>query len=108
MGQVTLTIHGHSYGLACDDGQEERLHQLAAYVDERMGQIAKAGGASSESHLLMLTTILLADEVFDLKAGVAKMGGDPEAMQKEEELIVQAIDVLADRIDSIAERIHKA
>lgn len=108
MGQVNLTIHGHNYGLACDDGQEERLQQLASYVDERMGQIAKAGGASSESHLLMLTSILLADEVFDLKAGVAKLGGSPEDLAREEELIVQAIDVLADRIDTIAERIHKA
>lgn len=108
MGQVTLTIHGHNYGIACDDGQEGRIQALAKYVDLRMSEIARSGGASSESHLLVLTSILLADEIFDLKEGVAALGEDSESFKKEEALIVEAIDVLAERIDMIAGRIHKA
>ena len=108
MGQVTLTIHGQNYGISCDDEQEERIKKLGTYVDEKMGDIARAGGASSEAHLLVLTSLVLADEVYDLMEGVKDLGGDTGDMKKEEELIIQAIDTLADRIDTIADRIHKA
>ena len=66
MAEVTLSINGRDYGISCDDGQEQRVQDLGMYVDSRLRDIAKAGAASNESHLLVLTSIMLADEIFDL------------------------------------------
>ncbi len=114
MAEVTLRINGRNYGLACDDGQEERVKALGAYVDQRVKEIAQAGMASSESHLMFLLSIILADEVFELKDGLAAANGnarsEPLGLQMteaEEAEIVQTIDNLAARIDSIAGNIGK-
>ncbi|MEZ5919576.1 MAG: cell division protein ZapA [Alphaproteobacteria bacterium] len=109
MAQVDITIHGRRYGISCQDGQEQRVSDLARYVDERLHDIASAGAAASESHLLVLTTLMLADEIFDLRTDLDNMGGqvrNDENAREEEALIIEAIDTLAGRIDTIAKRIQ--
>lgn len=111
MAEVNLTINGRSYGIACDDGQERRVKDLAAYVDQRLKEIARAGAASNESHLLVLASIVLADEVFDLKDGrtaaPAKAAMGVQMSPEDEAQIISAIDHLAARIDSIAGSLSK-
>ena len=111
MGEITLTINSRNFGISCDDGQEQRVTDLGHYVDSRLKDIARAGAASSESHLLVLTALMLADEVFDLRDHVTSLGGteeDMQAMKQDELVIAQAIDHLAERIDNIAGRMQKA
>ena len=44
MVQVTVTINGRDYQVACDDGQEAHLTRLGSYVDNRMGELSAAVG----------------------------------------------------------------
>lgn len=111
MAQVDITIHGRSYGISCQDGQEQRVIDLGHYVDARIKDIAKAGGAMSESHLLVLTTLMLADEVFDLRDNLGDLSDQvrrDEANQNEEAVMVDVIEGLAGRIDTVAKRIQNA
>jgi len=108
MAEVTLTINGRNYGITCDDGQEQRVTDLGHYVDARFKDISSAGAASNETHLLVLTAIMLADEVFDLRDGAASNNNqvNVSAISEEEDAAVaQAIDQLAGRIDAVAGRI---
>ncbi len=111
MAEINITINGRSYGIACDDGQERRVQELARYVDTRLKDIARAGAASNESHLLVLTSIILADEIADLKAaGIPVPQADPVGIsmsEEDEEAITSAIDHLAARIDFIAGSLQK-
>lgn len=111
MAEISITINGRNYGIACDDGQEKRVQELARFVDGRLKEIARAGAATNESHLLVLTSIILADEIADMKAqGVPMSAQAPVgvAISEEEEVaIVSAIDLLAARIDQIAANIQK-
>ena len=109
MGEVNINISGRNYGISCADGQEQRVLDLGKYVDERLKTIQKAGAANSENHLLVLTALMLSDEVFDIREGKNRMEAHPkEANQNDEAEVVQAIDQLADRIDRIAKRIQSA
>ena len=111
MAEVTLTINGRNYGIACDDGQEKRVRDLGYYIDQRMREIARAGAATNESHLMVLTSLMLADEVFDLKDNVGSMESQVRQTKsngRDEEAIAGAIGELSDRIDDIADRIQKA
>ncbi|MCB9978480.1 MAG: cell division protein ZapA [Rhodospirillales bacterium] len=67
MEDVKLAINGRMYAIACDDGQERRVSMLGRYIDARLKEIGRAGGASNESHLLVLTALVLADEIHDLR-----------------------------------------
>ena len=111
MAQVNITINARSFGISCEDGQEQRVTELSRYVDSRLKDIAKAGAASSEAHLLVLTTLLLADEVFDLRNDVGAINEDlqnAQANQNDEAAVANAIEDLAGRIDRIASRIQNA
>jgi cell division protein ZapA len=119
MGEVSLAIHGKSYGVACDDGQEPRVAHLGKYVDARLREIAVAGAASNESHLLVLTAIVLADEIHELREAMRHMkpvngNAQPvqqvvqQGMSKEDEReIATAIEHLAARINSMAAKFQE-
>ena len=111
MAEITLTINGRSFGISCDNGQEQRVIELGHYVDARLKDISRAGAANNESHLLVLTALMLADEIFDQRDELGELGGEVEqtrGLKQDELFIAQAIDHLADRIDLIADRMQKA
>lgn len=109
MAEVTLTINGRNYGISCEDGQEQRVIDLGQYVDNRIGEIARAGAASNESHLLVLAGLVLADEIFELREGGAVTAPAANGYSAEDEkAIAESIDYLAERINAIAGRIQKA
>jgi cell division protein ZapA len=120
MPQVNLAIHGKSYAIACDDGQEQRVQEIGKLVDARVRDIAAAGAATTESHLLVLASLVMMDEIWELRETVNALGRqvhagsavhsdtpvNPDALSPEEEQeILAAIDHLAARIDSVAERL---
>ena len=116
MSEVTLKINGRGYSLTCDEGQEHRLLELGDFVNSRLYDIAAAGAATSESHLLVLTSLVMADEVFELRQEVAALQNQvrfleinpPQGMASEDEtLIAHAIDHLANKIQSISNRLEK-
>ena len=113
MAEISITINGRNYGIACDDGQERRVKELAGYVDSKLREIARAGAASNESHLLVLTAIILADEIADLRSNghqIAAAATRPVGVsisEDDEEAIISAIDLLAARIDTIAGNLQK-
>jgi len=111
MAEVNITINGRAFGISCEDGQEKRVTDLGNKVDSRLKDIAKAGAATNESHLLVLTGLLLADEVFDLRDDVSSLKGQVQqdgANENDEAEVAQAIESLAGRIDQIASRIQSA
>lgn len=111
MPEVTLKINNRGYGLACDPGQEQRIADLGHYVDSRLQDIAKAGAATNDAHLLVLTSLVLADEIYELRDQVASLQNGEAAPAKdpqEEEILVRAIDHIAARVQSLSERIKQA
>lgn len=65
MAQITVTVNSKHYPLACADGEEDRLEKLAAYVDSKTQMLAKQLGHVSESRLLLMAAVLIADELHD-------------------------------------------
>ena len=107
MAQVDVQINGRYYAVACDDGQESRVRELAAYIDERVRQL---GGSGSEPQLLALAGIMLADEIFELKNAAAADKRRPrresDAPSGNDEIVVAAVEHLAERIQGIAARLE--
>jgi cell division protein ZapA len=114
MGEVNITIKGKSYGIACDDGQEHRVAHMGQYVDGRLREIASAGAASSDAHLLVLTSLVLADEIHELRNVLQYMvpadGSQPvqRVTENDERLIVESINHLTQKINNISQRLEAA
>lgn len=69
MAQVTITINSREYAVACEDGQEVRIMQLARMLDDKAKMITQGAGQVNECMLLAMVGLLLADELNELKRG---------------------------------------
>jgi cell division protein ZapA len=108
MAQITVTINGRSYPIVCDDGQEAHLSRLARYIDQRASELVAAVGQTGEARLLVMVSLLMADELSDAYAEVKRLGGAGGDGAAATEGLASALDTLAKRIETIAERLERA
>ena len=106
MAQVTITINGRNYPIACNAGEEGRIGALARYVDGKVKGFAREFGAVGEARLLLLTALILADELAEAREtqnGHAAAGNGAAAIG---DSLAGGIDHLAQRIEAIATRLE--
>jgi cell division protein ZapA len=109
MAQITVTINGRGYQIACDDGQEEHLVKLAAYVDKRVNELTAAMGQIGDTRLLVMACLLIADELSDAYTALEGERKRPPGLTPEAEAaMAQGIDALAARLEEIAARLEAA
>jgi cell division protein ZapA len=117
MAEVTIYINGRNYNITCDNGQEGRVVDLASYIDQRLQQISRSGAAYNDAHLMVLTALVLADELFDIKeqaGAVASRTGKSAAVSaspvsKEDDVaMLRLLEQITKRIDGIAARVQSA
>tara|TARA_B110000967_G_C18770034_1_gene502562 strand:+ start:144 stop:590 length:447 start_codon:yes stop_codon:yes gene_type:complete len=70
MANINIKFNGKDYLLSCDDGQEESLKKLTVFLDKKYTELKDKLGNIGENKLLLITTIKLIDEYFDLKEKV--------------------------------------
>jgi len=70
MANVNIKFNNKDYLLSCDDGQEESLKKLTEFLDKKYTELKDKLGNIGENKLLLITTIQLIDEYFDLKQKV--------------------------------------
>ena len=103
MSNVTVTIGGRSFTLACADGEEDHVARLGRLIDEKVSAAGAVG--QSESRMLLFASLLLADEVHELQSRVsAHASGTAVSPQMAERLeyIAGRIENLADLLESAA------
>tara|TARA_Y100000591_G_scaffold134217_1_gene115127 strand:+ start:299 stop:745 length:447 start_codon:yes stop_codon:yes gene_type:complete len=72
MANVSVKFNNKDYLLSCDDGQEESLKKLTKFLDKKYTELKDKLGNIGENKLLLITTIQLIDEYFDLKQKITK------------------------------------
>jgi cell division protein ZapA len=104
---LTVRINGYAYSLGCEDGQEDHLQAMAQQVERRIEGIKALGSQSGEARLLVLAALLMADELHDLKADMAK--SDPQLPPAEADRdVARHLQLLADRAEAIADTVEQS
>lgn len=102
MGQVVVDIGGRRYPLSCRDGDEAHLAALAASIAEKAEGLTGSLGAMSESRLLLMAALMVADELHEARRGAPapERRVDPGdiAAQQRLDLLVARAERLADRL----------
>ena len=70
MANINIKFNNKDYLLSCDDGQEESLKKLTRFLDKKYKELQDKLGNIGENKLLLITSIQLIDEYFDLKQKV--------------------------------------
>jgi len=71
MANISVKFNNKDYLLSCDDGQEESLKKLTSFLNIKYKELKNKLGNIGENKLLLITTIQLIDEYFDLKEKIS-------------------------------------
>lgn len=65
MNHVNVTINGRQYRMACEDGQEEHLMQLADGLESRVTTLRGKFGEIGDARLTVMAALMVSDELLD-------------------------------------------
>jgi cell division protein ZapA len=100
MSNVTVSIAGRSYTVACGAGEEEHIAMLGRSIDGKLADIPNLS-SQSEARTLLFAALLLADELHEARAGEA-----PPAAGEED--TAEALEMLAGRLEMLAGKLENA
>ena len=113
MPQVNVTIAGKAYRMACGEGEEPHLENLAQFYDGKIEEMRQAFGEIGDMRLHVMAALMVADEVSELKKKVAKLEGHLDSLQGDagsadqragelEQRAAAALEAAAERIEGVA------
>jgi cell division protein ZapA len=118
MPQVSVTINGRQFRMACEDGEEEHLTQLAADLDTRISRLRTRFGEIGDTRLTVMAALTLADELSETKEKLQRV--EPElatlrdasavSADRAEETqgaIAAALNAAAERIENLTKRLNQ-
>ena len=119
MANINVKFNNKDYLLSCDDGQEESLKKVTIFLDKKYNELRDQLGDIGENKLLLITSIKLIDDYFNLKQKVAIQKNKLDDLSKKflemKSLTVQyketkdvEIDTLNSEIDSFKNTIDEA
>ena len=112
MPHVNVTINNRQYRMACDEGQEQHLAQLAVDFDRRITQLRASFGEIGDMRLTVMVALIIADELSEARRRILakeqELAAARAAGATTADLAETAQADLAALVDSAAERIEKA
>ena len=119
MATVGVTIAGRTYRMACGEGEESHLQDLARHVDATLAGLRKGFGEIGDTRLVIMTAITVADELSEAKRRIASLEeelagltatrsqGDA-ARDAVAEDVAAALDAVSGRIERVAQALNEA
>ena len=105
MAQVSLTIDGRKYRVACNEGEEARLESLAGVIDDKIGEMRKAFGEIGDQRLVIMAALTIADNLAEARDQVAAERERSNAAEERAQAVASSLDKLGSRLESLAQRL---
>ena len=110
MPLVNVMVNSRAYTIACDDGEEEHLKDLAAEVDAKVQELLGSVGQVGDQRLILMAALLLADELHaantQVEAAKRELTAEREARADLNGRIAQSESVAADVLENAVKRIE--
>jgi len=118
MPQVSVTINGRQFRMACEDGEEARVTHLAEDLDARIVQLRGRFGEIGDTRLTVMAALALADELSEVKEKLQRLEAELAKLQEASVLsadrvqatqaaVVAALNAAAERIESLTRRLNQ-
>jgi cell division protein ZapA len=111
MSQVTVTINGRQFRMACEDGQESHLLRLAQELDQRIERLRGTFGEIGDTRLTVMAALTVSDELADTSGKLRRMEEDLARLQDARAASAERVDAtqaaVAAALNSAAERIEQ-
>ncbi|MBB4006658.1 cell division protein ZapA [Allorhizobium taibaishanense] len=105
MAQVTVTIDGKAYRMACEEGQEPHLIDLASQFDRYVSHLKGQFGEIGDLRVTVMAGIMVMDELSELKRRMTALESASAGATGREDDILAAIMELTDRLNGLTRRL---
>jgi cell division protein ZapA len=110
MSQVSVTINGRQFRMACEDGQEGHLMNLARDLDVRIDGLRSKFGEIGDTRLTVMAALTIADTLSETGARIKRLEEEVaairEARAQSAEYAKNAQAAVAAALTAAAERIE--
>jgi len=104
--------------MACEDGQESHLQELAADFDQRVERMRRNFGEIGDTRLTMMAALMVADELAEARAKLRQMEQELATLQDgrvasaeraktTQAAVAAALNSAAERIEGITRRLNQ-
>jgi cell division protein ZapA len=100
MAHVSVTIDNRKYRLACNEGEEARLEQLASMIDSKIAELRGSFGEIGDSRLVVMAALTFADSLTEAK-------GTIEAERERNRAALLRADAAAAQMDALGARLEE-
>ncbi len=118
MSQVSVTINGRQFRMACEDGQEGHLMNLARDLDTRIEGLRAKFGEIGDTRLTVMAALTIADSLAETAARLKRLEDELAALQNARAdalkfdkaaraAITNALNAAAERIESITAKLKQ-
>jgi cell division protein ZapA len=108
MADVEVSVSGRRYKLSCRDGEEDHLRALVRMVDAKADEITGALGEMTEARTLLLSALLIADELNDLRGAAVVARSETTGEAETDPAYAVAIERIAERVERLASQLERA
>jgi len=119
MPQISVTINGRQFRMACESGEEARLTNLAADLDARIATLRARFGEIGDTRLTVMAALAVADELSEVKAKLARLEPELATLQEASVIsadraqatqaaVVAALNAAAERIEGLTRRLNQS
>lgn len=105
MSQVSVTIDGAKYRLACNEGEEAQLERLAALIDGKIGEMRASFGEIGDKRLVIMAALSVADNLSEAREEAAAERKRAEETVERARALGSSLDDLSSRIEQVAARL---
>jgi cell division protein ZapA len=117
--QVTVTINGRQFRMACEDGQEGHLKRLAQDLDRRIDRLRENFGEIGDTRLTVMAALTVADELSDVTGRLKRIEDELASLQDArvasaehakatQAAVAAALNSAAERIEGVTKQLNQA
>ena len=119
MSQVSVTINGRQFRMACEDGQEDHLMELARELDVRIESLRAKFGEIGDTRLTVMAALTVADELAEMGKRLKRLEEEMAAAQEArvaaadrsqgaQAAVATALTAAAERIESVTRKLNQS
>jgi cell division protein ZapA len=119
VAQVSVSINGRQFRMACEDGQEDHLMTLARELDGRIEGLRAKFGEIGDTRLTVMAALTIADELGEMQLRIARLEAELARAQEAhaasagrnrsvEVAVAAALTSAAERIETVAKKLNQS
>jgi cell division protein ZapA len=118
MSQVNVTINGRQFRMACEDGQEDHVTDLARDLDARIESLRAKFGEIGDTRLTVMAALTVADELAEMGLRVKRLEQELAALQDArvsaadrsktaQAAVAAALAAAAERVENVTRKLNR-